>query len=274
MVDLSPHGRVVRVDADGWLVPDVDPAAITGPWRALCDAVVATYEEHLGAALHSVYVRGSVARGLAMDGVSDLDSWALVHTLEPGPLVFVMPWMAPVAQALTAESEVASDVELCVSDIRRIRTEPRAAFARLLLAVQSVCLAGDDIRPTLPRCRPDRAAFGPIWHVASARAQLVDELNRGLPDEELADATVWLAKTLVRAAFDLVMEREGSWTRDLYFCVDAVDRWEPQWGTPVRRAAQLAIEPSGTRAELLELVQGELAQWLENRSRQLGPRPR
>lgn len=68
-------GAYLVADEDGYL-PSPAGTAIAAPWSAAVESLVAAYLAEWGQDLHSIYVRGSVARGLALVGVSDLDSFA------------------------------------------------------------------------------------------------------------------------------------------------------------------------------------------------------
>src|SRR5690606_41345984 len=73
-------------DAEGFLPTRPDRRPIAGPWASAVALVVDAYRDRLGPALHSVYVRGSVARGLAVEGVSDLDTFAVLVPCAPPEL--------------------------------------------------------------------------------------------------------------------------------------------------------------------------------------------
>lgn len=52
---------------------------IREPWRSALEFLKLAYLGEFSEARHSVYVRGSVPRGLAVRGVSDVESFALLH---------------------------------------------------------------------------------------------------------------------------------------------------------------------------------------------------
>ncbi len=79
MIEIQKHGAVLHTDPDGYLIPDVSLDNIVPPWDEAVDFIKNAYIGHLGESLHSVYIRGSVARGLAVEGISDLDSFALAR---------------------------------------------------------------------------------------------------------------------------------------------------------------------------------------------------
>lgn len=73
-------GSVLDVDEEGYIVKAASNDKIQFKWPPAVDEVVEAYKQHLGDRLHSVYVRGSVARGEAIDDISDIDTVALITT--------------------------------------------------------------------------------------------------------------------------------------------------------------------------------------------------
>ncbi len=225
-------------DDQGFLVPDSGTVHLTGVWRTLADRATQAYQTHLGDSLHSVYVRGSAARGLAVPGLSDLDTWALVSGDLEGPLVQVPDWAEGASQALLQGQSDCVDLELCVSPLDRVLSGRRSAHARALLKLSAVCVWGPDLRPSLPRCRPDPSLHAAVFFLADALARTRQELA---DDDDLDGVCLWLGKTVLRSAFELVMPLEGTWTRDLHWCWAAWARHHPESAESLRRVAVLAL---------------------------------
>ena len=89
MIKIQKHGAVLSTDKDGYLIPDASLDKIVPPWNEAVNFIKEAYIKHLGERLHSVYIRGSIARGLAVEGISGLDSFAL---LRGNPLKRKMNW--------------------------------------------------------------------------------------------------------------------------------------------------------------------------------------
>jgi hypothetical protein len=73
-----------------------------------------------------------------------------------------------------------------------------------------------------------------------------------------------IMKRFLRAGFELVMERERAYTRDLYFCHEAFARHCPERRGDMWRALELAVEPGDEPDELLPFVR-DLGGWLLER---------
>jgi hypothetical protein len=79
--------------------------------------VMAGFVENLGENLYSVYVRGSVARGLAIDGVSDVDTFALV---KPSFSSERIRWQktdfqSDIAESIQKKYDFVADVEMMLA---------------------------------------------------------------------------------------------------------------------------------------------------------------
>ena len=62
-----------QVDKNGFLINDATKEQITPQYQAVIDDAIKAYRDNIGDDIHSIYVTGSVPRGLAEDGKSDLD---------------------------------------------------------------------------------------------------------------------------------------------------------------------------------------------------------
>jgi uncharacterized protein len=63
-------------------------------------------------------------------------------------------------------------------------------------------------------------------------------------------------KRVVRTGFELIMEQERAYTRDLYPCYLAVTRYFPAQAQQMHHALERAIEPSDNKEELAQFLDG------------------
>jgi hypothetical protein len=64
----------------------------------------------------------------------------------------------------------------------------------------------------------------------------------------------WIMKRLVRTGFELLMEQEQTYTRDLYPCYVAFSRHFPAQERQMQHVLARAIEPSDNKEELAEFL--------------------
>lgn len=189
---IRPQGRLLPKDADGTLVNDTSADHIPSELQPGVQACIAAYQEGVGDALHSVYLRGSVVRGGFVPGLSDLDTWALTHGgSATGPRVITAPWQQA-SERLAATLPLVSEVELGHTPLTRM-AQPDAGFARMLLATTGLCVFGPDHIPALGRFRPGIDTLGDALHVRESVQELLDQ-----PPPDTAEACRWVYKAIVR----------------------------------------------------------------------------
>lgn len=243
---IRPHGRCYPVDANGFLRPDAHETLVPPLWQPLVAAAVAAYQAHLGSALHSVYLRGSVPRGLAIPGVSDLDTFAVVDR----PVDET--WTGPVAAELGALLPSCTHVELHIEE-RRVLTDPQHWLGRVL-SFQSVCVWGPSLIDGVPPYRPDDRVLSHLPLLTSdlrdARAWLDD------PEEEVASIAGWIARRTIRSGMELVVARSGRFARDLWPCLQAFSEHYPAHRATMEDVVRMALAPTGTRGQVDALCTG------------------
>jgi hypothetical protein len=77
-VEIKPIGTFLQTNAEGFIVNTTSLEQIQDEWLPAVEKVTDAYRKHFGTDLHSVYIRGSVAKGQAIHNVSDIDSFAVV----------------------------------------------------------------------------------------------------------------------------------------------------------------------------------------------------
>jgi len=121
MGKILPLGSVLALDSEGYLSFEPDLGNIQPHWRALLDEVVEMYRGQLGENVHGVYVRGTVAKCAAIDGVSDLDTFAITYTGEEQ----IQPeWSLPLVKEIESRHSFSQGVECIVlpmSSLEKVR---------------------------------------------------------------------------------------------------------------------------------------------------------
>jgi hypothetical protein len=72
-IEIQPKGSYFETDEEGFLISPASIEKIQEEWKPVIDDVVKAYQEAYGDKLRAVYVRGSVAKGEAIENVSDLN---------------------------------------------------------------------------------------------------------------------------------------------------------------------------------------------------------
>ncbi|MFE4354749.1 nucleotidyltransferase domain-containing protein [Kitasatospora sp. NPDC057518] len=226
--------------------------------------VVAAARERIAAAfapdrLHSAYLYGSLPRGTATPGVSDLD---LLLALRHEPTAADRAEADALEAALDGEFAQVNGVGVVLAGTDTLLSELERHDLGWFVACLCTPLLGEDLAARLPRYRPtsllaretngDLALVLPLWHERLAAATTEAEL-RGL--------TRAVSRRLVRTCLTLVMPRWGGWTSDLAASAEIFAGYYPERAAQARLAAALARGRTPDRAALTVLVD-DLGPWL------------
>lgn len=266
VAELRPIGAYMRTDADGYLLNECSASHVDPRLIAL---VTQFYRDSYGAALVAVYVRGSVARGSAVDGVSDLDTFAVVEDGHAD----ACPLLPEAQQArLRAIAPGLVDYEFHACARSAVTGSYYSPWA-FLVRTQSVCIHGTDLAPALAPYRVGPELMAEAIYLPQRMALYRQRLAREHTHEQRAATCQWMMKSLVRAAFDLTLEPGGRYTRDLYPCYSAFAGRYPQHESDCLRALRWAISPDGDSQAHSALAE-RLSAWIGGELARLAARYR
>lgn len=247
---LRPDGTIAREGS-----PDRVPAAFT--------PVVATLSTRLhevfGARMHSAYLYGSIPRGTAVPGVSDLDALVALHAA-PDPTDH--------DRARALQEEIDADFPqvngggILLDGVPRLTSALERHDAGFFVACLCTPLTGPDLGERLPRYRPTsllaRETNGDL-HLTRPRWRT--RLAEATTDDDLRALSRGVARRLTRTGLTLVMPSWGGWTSDLTLAADVFGYYHPDRHRQMRAAAHTARNPSADPDHLRELIE-DLAPWL------------
>lgn len=252
-IEIRPTGSYFEVDDDGFLKNPASLDKIQQKWRHLIDDVVEVYKNKFGENLHSVYVRGSVAKGEAVDGVSDADTFAYVTVpkdqIEKG-------WQKEDSAVLKHKYPFAEDIEISVMPL------PETGSSMIL---QSVCVYGEGLE--VPPKKPGKEMLNHLYYFEERHMNTRKWFDAISPDEkeQIQGKCTWLMKDILRAGFELTMERSGRYTRDLYLCYKDFSEYYPEKESLMREILDLALNPIADKQKILE-IQERIVPWMVEES--------
>jgi hypothetical protein len=248
------------LDAQGFIVREGSLGRIPHAFRP----VVATARDRLldvfGARLHSAYLYGSIPRGSARVGRSDLD---LLVALHEEPTDTDREDARALDAALDKEFPQIDGSGTLLDSRSRLLSDLERHDLGWFVACLCTPLLGEDLAEYLPRYRPDSllaretngdlALLLPRWRDRIAATADTDEARRPL--------VRFMSRRLVRTAFTLVMPRWNGWTSDLREMAEVFAAYYPARAEQLRKAAVLGYEPTGDPAVLRSYVD-DLGPWL------------
>lgn len=240
------------LDPAGFIRREGDISRVPPMFAALVDDTRRHLAQTYGDRMHSAYLYGSVPRGDAVEGRSDLDLTVLLHEA-PSP---ADDEAARRVEATIDTAHTCIDgVGLLVFGTGRILSPAE----RYDLAFHVVCLCtpllGPDLAEQLPRYRPDRQlARDTNGDIVEALAGFRARLDAATSPATVARLCRGSARKLTRTAFTLVMPRWQGWTSDLAAIARIVASYYPTLTAPLEAAARLARAPSDDPAVVRYLL--------------------
>nr|BFD95295.1 nucleotidyltransferase [Kitasatospora sp. Xyl93] len=248
------------LDRDGYIARE---GSLDRVPPAFAPVVTAARERISGAfgpeRLHSAYLYGSIPRGTATPGVSDLD---LLLALHHEPTAADRAAADALEASLDAGFAQVDGVGVLLFGTGTLLGELERHDLGWFVACLCTPLLGEDLATRLPRYRPtsllaretngDLALALPHWRERLATAGTEADLRR------LARV---VSRRLVRTGFTLVMPRWGGWTSDLATSAEAFAGYYPDRAGQLRLAADTARTPTVDRTALAVLID-DLGPWL------------
>ncbi|MFF4832639.1 nucleotidyltransferase domain-containing protein [Streptomyces sp. NPDC001315] len=248
------------LDAQGYITREGSLARVPSDYRPVVAAARDRLLDVFGARLHSAYLYGSIPRGTARVGRSDLD---LLLVLREEPTEADRTDARALDEALDKEFWQIDGGGTLLVGRERALSEPERYDLGWFVACLCTPLIGEDLAEHLPRYRPDSllaretngdlALFLPRWRERIADAEDTEAARRPL--------VRFMSRHLVRTGFTLVMPRWNGWTSDLHEMAEAFGGHYPERAEQLRAAAVLGYEPTGD-ADVLRSYVDDLGPWL------------
>lgn len=253
-VEIEKKGSFFETDAEGFVINPASAEKIQGKWKPVLDDIVDWHKEAFGDSLVNIYVRGSVAKGEAMEGVSDVDTFAYVD-LSPEKIDEKAEGIKNARIEIDKKYSFVDGVEIIIMPIEKSKNR-----SETVLLNQSLCIHGKPV--VAPRLKPgkDMALHAPN---IDKRIVSIDKfVKEEHSDKKVRSKCVWAMKGLLRSGCEIVMERSGKYTRDLYPCYEVFSEYYPEREPEMREVLHLALNPTSDKDKLKEMMHS-LGGWLQ-----------
>lgn len=255
MPEVVKMGRFYECDAEGYLVNDTSRDYLEGKWLAAVEDATTACIESFGDSLRSLYVRGSVPRGLAVEGISDLDLICLLHDRNTEPDRGTTR-TAEIERPFLERHPFVGELEVVITDEDEYLGMAQGQFT---VKVRGLLLHGEDMAPGIHKFRPDRELARALDY------SLEDSINffrKSAADGSVPSGGVrWMAKRLLRTGMSAVVERAGAYSPDLWPQYDCFSGFYPERERIMYRVLELAINPEYEEIEFAHLLD-DFGVWL------------
>jgi hypothetical protein len=97
----------------------------------------------------------------------------------------------------------------------------------MLLKTQCLFLAGDDIAKGIPPFKLGAEMVSHVFSLQAEFARLPIMLQEGRKTGEERAVHQWLSRRILRSGFEVTMDRNDCFTRDLYLCYEQLTGFIP-----------------------------------------------
>ena len=214
MVHVSPTGFIPGMPATA---PATLPAAPHGPLQAIFDAllqdVCASLSTHAGNLLNGICLYGSIARGDATPGVSDLD---LTLVLRQQATPQQLATLDALRLALQARHREVVKIDFDIGHRAQVLAPENLYSWGYWIKHQCRCIWGEDLAPYFAPFAPSRAI---ALAVNGDFVPVLEDYARRLDEERAPGAIVRLqreaSRKLIRSTNILRHDGEAGWPADL-----------------------------------------------------------
>lgn len=247
------------LDAQGYIAREGSLGRIPQPFRPVVAAARDRVLDLFGPRLHSAYLYGSIPRGTARVGRSDLD---LLLALRDGPTDADREGVRELGEALDKEFPQIDGVGTLLYGRDLLLSELERHDMGWFVACLCTPLLGDDLAEYLPRYRPDALlARETNGDLALLLPRWRERIETADSDQTRTRLVRFMSRHLVRTAFTLVMPRWNGWTSDLGEMAEVFGAYYPQRAEQLGAAAALGHTPTADTAVLRTYVD-DLGPWL------------
>ena len=256
-ISIKKIGTILKVSNNGYIISKSDRKKILPPWSLLVTDIVNEYRINHTDSLHSIYVKGSIARGTPIPNISDIDTLTLfkgnVENLD-------FNWINSFNAHLQSKYPFCTGFDLVNKGADDV-IAGKNKIAPILLKTMAVCVYGIDLIPSLPEVKPGKGAFVTTWGYRKYINNNIKVLNGQDRIDNLDLQCKWIMKRILRTGFELVMERSQSYTRDLYPSYEIFSNYYPEKEKEMKEVLFFSINNTAASSQILRIL-NNIGTWL------------
>lgn len=244
---LQAIGDVIYTDKNGYLQKSVSLETVQDELRPIINEVLEIAQNTFNKNIHSAYVRGSVAKGTFIPKISDLDMVIVTHQ-DCGNEVEAKYIKS--IKILETKYPFIQGVEKIVKTATEFIESKNPVFK-----YSAVCVLGEDLTSKIAPLKIGRETTVHLSSILRIIEESVPKIESEVEERWVKRWSIWISKSLIRSAHELVAEKNGYFARDIYPCYMGIIQIYPSDEALIRRVATVAVFGTSDKPELLELIQ-------------------
>lgn len=246
-MEIKTIGKFHQIDENGFIQNCCILPIVQEEYNIVISDIISALNNNLKELIHSIYIRGSVAKGIAIHHISDIDTIIIANRKLSAT---EQATKRTIYDTIATKYPFVNGIELHFIDYADCNNK-RIQF---LLKTQCACIYGTDINNTFNYFKLDKNALSPaetfLQEIIDTRQELLNETD----PNEIKDICTWIMKRIIRTGYETVMFKDQSYTRDLYLNFIVFCKYHPEKSNEMQQALTLAIEPVSEKEKIISVI--------------------
>ncbi|MBW4891125.1 nucleotidyltransferase domain-containing protein [Mucilaginibacter sp. HMF5004] len=251
-------GDFVKTNDENYLINTNSLQTIKQPFLEPISDIVNHYCNIFKNKIHSIYLRGSVARGKAIINFSDYDCFAILEEPATEQEIYAIRL---IEKELLIKYKFVSNFDLYYINYNDLITKEDYSHWIFTIEIQSVFLFGNNLINKLSKFRPNKEIAFAIQHLEISINKASSKLQQVFEPSLTKYWCSWICRKFVRCGLELVIEQEKQYTNELFLCYKTFSKYYPDKKNDMELALNLSINPTIVIEDILSLIKS-LGHWL------------
>lgn len=255
-----------KKDSNGYLLPEGKESNIISPWKEVVGKVKNVYLDTYGDEIVSIYVSGSVARGVP-GKLSDLDTFAILKrdVSEEENSNF----SKKVYQELDPNKNTLPKLDSRLLPLSSIIGDNADFRDQFILKLLSAPVYGEDLAHKLPNFKADKDTAKKLMGNSNKSIQRAKEIFQNTDDpSRIKNICRWIMKKFMKNCFYPIMAKEEVYTNSPETALILFSKYFPEKTQVMKQVYDLCNEPSASKEEIIKVID-EISPWLNDQVEKL-----
>jgi predicted nucleotidyltransferase len=247
-MQIKNIGKFHQIDKNGFIQNSCILPIQQPDYKVAVDEILSLLTRNLDKLIHSIYIRGSVAKGTAVPFISDIDTLIITtrNLTEKEKEI-----QKSIYTKITSKYDYVNGIELFFINI----DECKDIKIQFLLKTQCGCISGNNIIDSINNFKLDESAFMHSDSFSESMKNIKEELDNENDENEIVEICVWMMRRIIRTGYETVMIQDNSYTRDLYPNYVVFSNYYPEKKEAMYNALVLAIHPTSDKIKIISVAE-------------------